>query len=251
MEAPKRRIIKARVPMELTFEQQLMVDLLKKICILIPTSLPVINRRCPAYEKGKNTQAKPINENFENLVGDAVRNMMTDRGYSYGPAYLEHRSDVSLETDDFILQVDAKGVLVLDSDNDFKVCKEGLKVRCGEAQTSITIANTDKKGVTKTWQGLQMPVIEGKPVYTLLAFMRWGYSTETKYYIESCGVAIIPHDSSAVKPAGGKNSKELRFFIESPSLYRVHQFASESPSRIPDSAQQECNDVPATSQQSQ
>ena len=221
--------------------------LASEIVSLLTRAIPVINRRCDPYLKGVNTQDKGINKNFENLVGDAARSVLTKLGYDYTSCIAETLSDVSLETDEFILQVDAKGEL--ETDRDFKVYKQGLKIHCGEAQTSVTVSNTTKKG-TKTWKGIQKPEIEGKPVYTMIAFLRWGYTAETKYHLESCGVVTIPHDSAFVKGAGGKSNKEMRFFIADPELYRIHRFASESPLQIQGSTQSECSEAQDSSQQS-
>ena len=253
MEVLKRRIIRARIPMEPTFEQQLMSRLLEKVCGLLTASLPAVNRRCAPYEKGKDTQDKGINKNFENLVGDAARGVLSDLGYKHWSAILDDQSDVSLETDTFILQVDAKGCIVTDGD----FCKKTdgfLHGHCGKAQTSLvstSLFTHRKTGQKYETRGLQKPFVDGKPVYTFVAYMRWGYSPEAKYYVETCGVVWLPHSAENIDFRVGKSHDEMRWVIKSPSLYQIHRFASESPSRIPDSAQSECNDIPTTSQQFQ
>jgi hypothetical protein len=224
--------------------------LLTKIVSLLRSAIPVINRRCAPYVKGSDTQDKGINKNFENLVGEAVGNVLTDLGYSYKSAILDILSDVSLETDDFILQVDAKGCHVEDSDFRVKPKTKCFHGHCGIAQTSLvsTVAFTNRKTGEKTNQaGLQKPCIDGKPVYTFVAFMRWGYST--CYFVESCGVVFLPHTAEDFEFRVGKSHDEMRWVVKNPTLYQIHQFASELPSQTPDSIQSECSEAPETLQQ--
>jgi hypothetical protein len=208
-----------------------MIDLLEKVRGLITTSLSTINRRCAVYEKGKDTQDKGINKNFENLVGDAARDVLTDRKLLFKSAILDVQSDVSLETDDFILQVDAKGCIV--TDGDFCIKTDGfLHGHCGKAQTSLvsTALFTDRKtGQKYETRGLQKPFIDGKPVYTFVVYMRWGFSD--KYYVDTCGVVWLPHTAEKIDFRVGKSHDEMRWVIKNPSLYRIHRFASESPSQ--------------------
>ncbi len=219
--------------------------ILERISYLITSSLPAFNRRCAPYSKGLKTQDKGINKNFENLVGDAVRHVLTSRGIPFTSAILDVQSDVSIETDDFILQVDAKGCHV--GDQEFTVKKTGhFHGHCGIAQTSLVSTALFKDTHQR---GLQRSEIDGKPLYTFVVFMRWGYTAE--YYAESCGVVHLPHSPEDFGFNVGKSADEMRWVIKNPALYQVHRFASESPSQIPGSAQSECNDVPTTSQQFQ
>lgn len=230
------------------FSAEIFMPLIReRISSLLTSSLPVMNCRFPPYVKGLKTQDKGINTNFENLVGDATRQVLTSLGIAFTSAILDVKSDVSIETDDFILQVDAKGCHVGDGDQEFAVKKTGhFHGRCGIAQTSL-VSTALFNGTEQ--RGLQRGEIDGKPVYTFIVFMRWGYDTE--YYVESCGVVHLPHSPEDFGFKVGKSGDEMRWVIKNPALYQVHRFASESPSRIPDSAQSECNDVPTTSQQFQ
>lgn len=225
--------------------------LLHATCSLLTSSLPMINRRCAPYVKGEKTQDKGINKNFENLVGDAVRKVLSDQGISYTSAISDVMSDVSIETDDFILQVDAKGCNVADHDFLIKPKTKHFHGHCGIAQTSLvsTAHFTNRKTGEKTEQrGLQKCEIDGKPVYTFVVYMRWGYSTE--YYIESCGVVQLPHTPEDFGFNVGKSTDEMRWFVKNPSLYRIHQFACELPPQTPDLVQLEDSEVPDSSPQS-
>lgn len=225
--------------------------LLHAVCSLLSSALPIINRRCAPYVKGEKTQDKGINKNFENLVGDAVRKVLTDRGIPFMSAIGDVISDVSIETDDFILQVDAKGCNVADSDFIIKPKTKYFHGHCGIAQTSLvsTAQFTNRKTGEKTEQrGLQKSEIDGKPVYTFVVFMRWGYSTQ--YYIESCGVVYLPHTPDDFGFNVGKSADEMRWYVKNPTLYQIHRFASESPAQTPDLVQSEDNEVLDSSLQS-
>lgn len=247
-----KRVIKARVRMEPSFIEHFRSSLLVSICDLVETQLlPVLNRRCAPYEKGKNTQDKGINKNFENIVGDATRSVLTQFGIPHWSAIGDELSDVARETENAIFQVDAKGCFV--EDKDFSVKKDGLHGHCGKAQTSLvsTAPFTDRKtGQKHETRGIQKPFIERKPVYTLVAFLRWGYK-DNQYYAESCGVIHLPHTAEDIKFNVGKSHDEMRWVIKNPALYHVHRFAYVSPLQILDSAQSECSDVPTTLQQVQ
>ena len=226
--------------------------LASEIVSLLTRAIPVINRRCDPYQKGVNTQDKGINKNFENLVGDAARSVLTKMGQEYTSCIAETLSDVSLETDDFILQVDAKGCHVKDGDFLVKPRDKCLHGHCGIAQTSLvsTAPFTERKTGEKTEQkGLQKPEIEGKPVYTFVVFMRWGYTTQ--YVVESCGVVYLPHTAEDFEFRVGKSHDEMRWVVKNPNLYRIHRFASESAGQTQGSAQSECSEAPSSAPQSQ
>jgi hypothetical protein len=204
--------------------------LLSATCTLLRAALPTINRRCAPYVKGTNTQDKGINKNFENLVGDAVRQVLTNLGITYTSAILDVISDVSIETDDFILQVDAKGCIVEDADFCVKKRDGYFHGHCGKAQTSLvsTAMFKDRKtGELYETRGIQKESVEGKPVYTFVAFMRWGYSEETKYFVETCGAVYLPHTAEHFEFRVGKSHDEMRWVIKNPDLYQIRQFASE------------------------
>ena len=208
--------------------------LLSATCSLLSFNLPIINRRCAPYVKGEKTQDKGINKNFENLVGDAVRKVLTDCGIPYWSAIGDVISDVSIETEDFILQVDAKGCNVADGDFMIKPKTKCFHGHCGIAQTSLV---STKKFKDVEQRGIQKTEIDGKPVYTFITFMRWGYSTQ--YYVESCGVVYLPHTSEDFGFNVGKSPDEMRWYVKNPSLYQIHRFACESPAQSPDSVQSE------------
>lgn len=233
-----------------TFHETFLPLVLSMTCYLLTSSLPTINRRCAAYTKGANTQDKGINKNFENLVGDAVRQVLTSLGIAHTSAILDVLSDVSIETEDFILQVDAKGCIV--TDHDFSVKNGHLHGHCGKAQTSLVstkMFKDRKTGEIHETRGIQKETIDGKPVYTFVVFMRWGFSEEKKYYIESCGSVFLPHVADDFDFKVGKSHDEMRWIVKNPELFRIHRFASESPSQTLDSTQSECIEVPETSQQ--
>ena len=206
-----------------SFVEHLMLEILDSVYLLLQTNLPIMNRRLEKYEKGKDTEAKGINRNFENLVRDAVYQVLAKLKIKYASGILPQLSDVSIETDEFILQVDAKGCHV--KDGDFTKKPKGFKGHCGIAQTSLTTTKTNKKGIVKEWKGLQQSTIDEKPVYTLIAFMRWGYSD--KYYIESCGVVNLPHTNNDILSQGGKSAHEMRWIVTNSDLYQIRQFACE------------------------
>jgi hypothetical protein len=213
-----------------TFHETFLPLILAVTCSLLTDSLPTINRRCAPYTKGSNTQDKGINKNFENLVGDAVRQVLTSLGIAHTSAILDVISDVSIETDDFILQVDAKGCIV--TDRDFSVKNGHLHGHCGKAQTSLAstkLFKDRKTGEIHETRGIQKETIDGKPVYTFVVFMRWGFSEEKKYYVESCGSVFLPHVADDFDFKVGKSHDEMRWIVKNPELFRVHRFACESP----------------------
>ena len=190
-------------------------------------SLPIINQRCEPYQKGVRTQDKGINKNFQNIVQQTTQNTLNEAGYYYEPSIGDVLSDVSLETDTFILQVDAKGCHV--DDGDFTIKKDNcFHGHCGIAQTSLVsnaLFTSRKSGESIQQKGLQRQYIDEKPVYTFIAYMRWGYTSQ--YYFDSCGVIYLPHTSEDIYFRVGKSKDEMRWVLKNPSLYCLHQFSSE------------------------
>jgi hypothetical protein len=178
----------------------------------IPTFVENINRRCPPYQKGVKIQNKPMNTNFEKLVSILAYETFKDMGIPVKNAISEHLSDTALEWHDGILQLDAKGCLV--TDLDFTLKRNGFNLHCGEAQTCLSTQNGEK-----IVQGLQKNSIDGKPVHTLLTFMKWGYNEQ--YYVHSFGWADTSPPPGCKKDRGGKTTKEMRFVITDPNYYQV------------------------------
>ena len=201
-----------------------------------------ITQRCRPYVKGVRTQDTPTAKNFEQHVNFVAYDVLRQMGVHGFPAVCEHMSDTAIETDTCIIQLDAKACEY--TDGDFRSYKNGFKIHCGEAQTSLTGKYEDTP-----IKGLQSQIIDGKPVYTLLSFMRWGYSD--KYFAESVGIVLIPHDQDKVKVGGGKSKKECRFYIKDPTMYHIHSFASQSAQQIQDLVQSELKSDEESLQQDQ
>jgi hypothetical protein len=174
-----------------------------------------LNSRCEKYVKGTKTQAKPSNINFENLVRMAAQKTLDRMGIDYWPAVCPNISDCAFEWEDGILQLDAKGCHIVDKEMCEK--KDGLHIHCGVAQTSLT---STKLFNDKPQIGLQKTEIDGKPVYTFIAGLRWG-STDTGYFAESFGLANIPHSYDDVGFNVGKSDKEMRIVLKNPELWDI------------------------------
>jgi len=196
-----------------------------------PSFMTRITARCRPYEKGVKTQDTPTAKNFEQHVNYIAYDVLRRMGVVGYPAVCEQMSDTAIETDSCIIQLDAKACLNTES-TEFRVRKNALQIHCGIAQTSLS--SVCKK---QTVKGLQVAEIDGKPVYTLLSFLRWGY--KDGYFAESIGIVMIPHDQSMVRERAGKSSHELRMLILNPELWLIHPFESESTLRIEDSVQSE------------
>jgi len=211
--------------------------LLKNLVSVLRENLPLINQRCAPYQKGVKTQDKGINKNFENLVYHTAQQTLTQLGHTFKPYIGDVLSDVALETPEAIYQIDAKGCHV--DDGDFKIKKDKyFHGHCGIAQTSLTsnVCFTTRNSGEKTEQkGLQVPEIDGKPVYTYIVYMTWGF--DNQYYIDTCGVIHLPHTTEHIDFRVGKSKDEMRWLLKDPSLYCIHQFSSESTSQTPDSTQ--------------
>jgi hypothetical protein len=198
----------------------------------IPNLMKKITERCRPYEKGKLTQDTPTAKNFEQYVNFVAYETLKVMGGAGYPAICEYLSDTAIETDSCIIQLDAKACMNTES-TEFRVKKGALQIHCGIAQTSLS--SVCKKQIVK---GLQTPGINGKPVYTLLTFLRWGYK-DLSYFAESVGIAMIPHDQTMVKERAGKSTHELRMLILNPALWIIHSYVPESVLRIEGSAQSE------------
>lgn len=189
-----------------------------------------VTRRCRPYAKGVKTQNQPTSTNFEQHVDYITKQTLNKMEICWYPAVCEHLSDTSIETAEFILQVDAKACEC--SDRDFIRSKKGLKIHCGEAQTSLTSIS---KNVTI--HGKQSAIIDGKPVFTLISFLRWRYTD--KYIADSVGIVNLPHDDTQRVVSAGKSKSELRMYIVNPSLWITHSCVSESVPQIVDLTQSE------------
>lgn len=196
---------------------------MKNLTSSIPVFMDRVTKRCRAPAPKDKTLAT----NYEQLIDYVAKSSLTEMGISWYPAVCQYLSDTAVETDTFILQLDAK--VCEYTDGDFVVSKKGLKIHCGEAQTSLS--SIAKKVEVK---GLQSPVIDGKPVYTYLTFLRWGY--KEKYFATSVGLVNIPHDESQRSVLGGKQTSELRMHIKDPLLWDIHSYASGLAPQIQDSA---------------
>lgn len=182
----------------------------------VPRLMTQITRRCHPYVKGERTQDTPAAKHFENHMNFVAYDVMKELGIEGYPAVCESISDTSIETDSCILQLDAKVCRHTES-SEFRVKNGELQIQCGVAQTSLSSVS---KG--QAIQGLQKTDIDGKPVYTLLGFLRWGYTD--RYFAESLGIVLLPHDQTRVKQKAGKCSHQLRLVIGDPELWRVHTF---------------------------
>jgi len=203
---------------------------MKNLVSSIPMFMERVTKRCRSYSKGLKTQNQPTATNFEQHVDYIAKDTLQKMGISWYPAICEYLSDTAIEIDTCIIQLDAKACEY--TDGDFRLTSKGLKIHCGEAQTSLS-------GMYKTTPitGLQKKEIDGKPVYTLLSFLRWGYTD--KYFADSVGILLIPHDQSMVEIRGAKSSHELRLFILNSELWILHSFSSQLAPQIQDLVQSE------------
>jgi len=222
---------------------------LKKLIEEVITNLiPSANSLFSGYVLGVNSRCKPINVNFENIATECAAATLREMGIKYRVAVSVHSSDTPLVGDDFYLQLDSKGCL--EKDRDFmthdwsgknKLLSTGLQVHLGSAQHSrifTHMLNTQRTGLValkKPVQGKQLREINGKPVYIMISFLKWGYTEERGYFAHSVGVAEFPHENDVYAVAGKTIGNEMRFIITNPELYSVHKFVAESVPQIPDS----------------
>ena len=214
---------------------------LGKIVNAVKNNLIPNAKRFSKYVKGEKPQDKAINGNFQTLVNEVAISVLREMEIECWTAITEHRSDTHLETDSFILQLDAKGCLM--DDNDFEEYKpkgknpmdiNGLKIHLGIAQHTRTFTDllnntrTNLEPLPSPVVGKQLREIDGKPVYTLVSFMKWGYTDSHGYFVNSVGIAEFPHENDVYAIAGKQKGKELRFIITNPALYSIHSFAFES-----------------------
>ena len=223
----------------------------KFISLLIPgvqNMLKTVSRRCRPYNKEGKPQDQPPSKNFEQLVEECQRKTLNSMDIPFYPAFCEHLSDISHETEFMIIQNDAKVCSIMPGktgiDTDFTILSNGLKIHCGEAQTSlqhkhIAYQGGSKERPEKVIKGLQSTSIDGKPVLTLISFLRWGWDIQRGYYPSSCGILLLPHTYDGLEPYGGKSKKEMRWIIKNPELYINHSFVYESVPQIQDSIQSE------------
>lgn len=233
--------------------------LFKLVHAVTKNLIPNANKRFRKYVKSEKTQDQPINSNFEALVNEAAGSTLREMGIEYWVGVTDHKSDTHLETDDFILQLDAKGCLV--DDRDFKIydwCGKnqlgfsGLQVHLGLAQHTRVFSQLLDRDRTKLVdlkdpiQGKQLREIDGKPVHTMVSFLKWGYN-ESKggYFADTVGLAEFPHEDDVYAVAGKQKGKELRFIITNPELYSVHKFVAESVPQTQDSAPSSSTEPPA------
>ena len=220
----------------------------KIVHAVIRNLIPNANKRFRKYVKSEKTQDQPINANFQTLVNETAVSVLREMDIESWTAVTEHRSDTHLETDTFILQLDAKGCLV--DDHDFEdytprgknpMGINGLKIHLGLAQHTrvfTQILNNTRTGLVDLptpVAGLQLREIDGKPVYTLVSFLKWGYTDARGYFANSVGIAEFPHEGDVYAVAGKQTGKELRFIITNSDLYTIHKFAYESAPQIQDS----------------
>lgn len=176
---------------------------LKEVDRMISTA----NRRFGVYERNNTKLNKKLNVTFEDCAKESAMKTLTIMGLEHYPGYCDNVSDISREWDSGILQLDAK--TCIEYDPDFKVDADGnFKVHCGVAQTSLIGKSKTNKKVT----GLQLSIIEGKPVYTMLVFLKWTY--ENGYKLVSSGIGYIPHIQDNVIVGGGKSSHEMRLRLK-------------------------------------
>lgn len=173
-----------------------------------------INDRCPSYKKNDKNYKKSMNKNIENFINHCIFLTLKDLNINVVPAICEHHSDFSFENESFFLHIDAKGCL--ENDNDFIENKNGLNIHVGDSQTLNHVSSFFKD---KKQNGLQIPVIEEKPVITLLAFIKWSF--KDVYNIISYGIAdCSPYEYDKINKCG-KSEKELRFCIINKNLYKI------------------------------
>ena len=225
--------------------------LLSKLAEEVNTNLiPSANSLFRRYVQGVNSRCQPINVNFQNIATECAAATLREMGIKYRVAVSEHSSDTPLVGDDFYLQLDSKGCL--EKDKDFKIrywpirkknklVSTGLQVHLGTAQHSRNVThvlNTPRTGLValeKPVQGKQLREINGKPVYIMISFLKWGFTEERGYFADSVGVAEFPHENDVYAAAGKTIDNELRFIITNPELYSVHKFVAESVPQTQDS----------------
>lgn len=221
---------------------------LGKIVNAIKNNLIPNSKRFSKYVKGERPQDKAINGNFQTIVNEVAISVLREMEIECWTAITEHRSDTHLETDSFILQLDAKGCLM--TDRDFKIHSwygknqlgfSGLQVHLGPSQHTRTFTHILDKDRTKLealptpFIAKQLREIDGKPVYTLVSFMRWGYTEQSGYFVDSVGISEFPHENDVYAIKGKQKGIELRFIITNPTLYSIHSFSSESDPQTQDS----------------
>jgi hypothetical protein len=210
--------------------------------------IPNANKRFRRYVRSERTQDQPINANFQSLVHEATTSTLREMDIEYWVSVTDHRSDTHIETDEFILQLDAKGCL--DNDRDFEFYEwnkknqlgfSGIQIHLGIAQHTRTFTHILNKARSELVPlenpvvGKQLREIDGKPVFTMVSFLKWSFSEEEGYFATSVGIAEFPHENHVYAIAGKQKDTELRFVITNPDLYSVHRFASESAPQIQDS----------------
>lgn len=203
--------------------------------------LPQLNNpgRARGYIPGIKTQDQPISKNFENAGRRALERCLNELGISseyQEDAYLEVQSDTSIETPWCIIQLDQKVCQLYDPDYTKQMIgtREGLVVHLGVAQTSLQSTEFYERKKNKTipypriendtaevpgFYGRQKEIIDGKPVITLITFLKWDY--KDKWIATSIGLAVIPHSTEDVIFLSRKSVDETRLFITNPSLYTI------------------------------
>jgi len=210
---------------------------------MVATTPQLMNRitaRCRPYVKRVKTQDTPTAKNFQQHVNFVAYDILRKMNISCYPAVCEYMSDTAIETDSCIIQLDAKACMNTES-AEFRVRKNILQVHCADTQTSLCGIYESKPIV-----GLQKREIRGKPVFTLLSFLRWGY--KDGYFAESVGIVMLPHDQSIVGLKVGKSKHEMRLLILKPELWLIHSFETGSVLQIQDSVQLELTSDSETEQ---
>jgi hypothetical protein len=223
--------------------------LLNKLVEEVTTNLiPSANSLFPKYVLGVNSRCQPMNVNFQNIATECAAATLREMGIKYGVAVSVHSSDTPLVGDDFYMQLDSKGSLWKDGDfmtRDWsgknKLVSTGLQVHLGPAQHSrdfthlLNTTRTELVAMKKPVQGKQLREINGKPVYIMISFLKWGFTEERGYFADSVGIAEFPHENDVYAVAGKTVDKEMRFIITNPDLYLVHTFVAESVPQTQDS----------------
>ena len=187
-----------------------------------------INKRCRKYEKNINTKSHPINTIYQNAVFVASIDTLNQMKLTWEPTACENMSDCGFEWDSGILQLDAKVCLNTER-REFEFREDGnIKIHCGIAQTSLESSFNNRKGVQQVIKGLQLPEIDSKPVYTMVSFMRWGYSELEGYYVDSYGLCLVPHTNEFVEFPAAKSEREMRIVLKNPALWKIVQVSSAS-----------------------
>jgi len=202
--------------------------------------LPQLNNpdRARGYIHRVNTQDQPISKNFESAGHTALIKCLSEviDVNDIHDCYLGVKSDTSIETPWCIIQLDEKVCQLYDPDYTEKIIndKNGLKLHIGVAQTSLEsteVYDLIKKELVPTprlkgevsevpgFYGIQKKEIDGKPVITLIAFLKWDY--KDKWIATSIGLAEIPHSKENIVFLSRKSIDETRMFITDPSLYTV------------------------------